>query len=194
MRNGKRVRFVFYSKASPGAPLSCDHPGCEAEGIYRAPRSRDDPKACYWFCLEHVRTYNRSWNYFADMTPNEIEMYLRDDVTGHRPTWPFGVGVRFKPYFRIGPLDDFLGLFADPWLARHRIYAARARRKRPASPQEKALAVMELDYPVARAQIKSRYKELVKRHHPDANGGSKDAEERLKLINQAYSYLMTNGF
>lgn len=194
MRNGKRVRFLFCSKASQGEPRSCDHPGCKAEGIYRAPRSRDDPKACYWFCLEHVRSYNRSWNYFAGMTPSEIEMYLREDVTGHRPTWPLRVGARLNDYIRIGSIDDLFGLFAEPWLARRRADGARARRKSPASPREKALAIMELEHPVGRAQIKSRYKQLVKRHHPDANGGSKAAEERLKLINQAYSYLMTNGF
>ena len=62
---------------------------------------------------------------------------------------------------------------------------APPRTPRPVTPEEEALAVMDLAVGVTQDEIKARYKELVKLHHPDATGGDKAAEERLKSINQA---------
>jgi hypothetical protein len=65
---------------------------------------------------------------------------------------------------------------------------AEARQTLPPA-ERQALTVLELSPPVTLAEIKIRYKGLVKQLHPDANGGDKEAEERLKVINQAYSTL-----
>jgi preprotein translocase subunit Sec63 len=51
------------------------------------------------------------------------------------------------------------------------------------------LMTLGLTWPTTLDAVKTRYKELAKRHHPDANGGSRDAEERLKTINLAYATL-----
>ncbi|MDI9350352.1 MAG: hypothetical protein QM537_10175 [Candidatus Symbiobacter sp.] len=69
----------------------CDHPECHEEGKYPAPQSRDKLRDYYWFCLEHVREYNRKWDYYAGMKPEEIELALVSDMTWNRPSWVFGL-------------------------------------------------------------------------------------------------------
>jgi hypothetical protein len=158
----------------------CDSPVCEQAGKFRAPKSREQLRDYYWFCLEHVRAYNNAWNYYAGMGENEIEGERRADTYWHRSTWPLGGKQAFS-----NAINDGFGLFEDE-------QAAQQQNKKHFSataPELAALAILNLSPPVTRQTIKSRYKELVKRHHPDTNGGSKDAEERLKAINRAYETL-----
>jgi hypothetical protein len=154
-------------------------------GEYRAPKSRRHLNEYWWFCLEHVRAYNSTWDFYKGMTPAEVEAALRADTSWQRPTWPLG---------RLGAAaweDDVL---RDPLriLADARLNQARRRQpdKIPAELRE-PLATLGLSWPTTLDVVKSRYKELAKRHHPDANGGSRDAEERLKTINLAYATLRT---
>ena len=179
----------------PGAPevpaRPCDSPGCAQEGEYRAPRGRSDLRSYYWFCLDHVREYNASWNYYAGMSEAEVEAAIRADTTWQRPSWPLGSWhTQYRGRRRI---NDPYGVFEDE--AETARTQARAKKPDPARTEhEKALAVLQLTGEATTAAIKTRYKELVKRHHPDANGGDRASEERLKVINQAYSTLMrSNG-
>lgn len=170
----------------------CDTHDCVAAAEYRAPRDRNNLDTYFWFCLDHVREYNKAWNYYADMSEDEIEQHIRDDVTWRRPSWP--LGARSAHYNRAAaarPHVDYSAFAPEDW-AEHPARDGKpglGRRPRPGSPEDKALAILNLDPPVTQDDIKARYKNLVKRHHPDANGGDKDAEERLKTINQAYSTL-----
>jgi len=171
------------------AARACDHPGCARGGEFRAPRNRKNLNEYYWFCLEHVRAYNAAWDFYRGMSTEEIERSRRQDTVGWRPTWP--LGSRMSSH-RVKPEDvmrAFRRAFAD--LDGEEIGTERARAPRPAAtgPEAEARAVLDIDDSASFAQIKARYRELVKRHHPDANGGDKDAEERLKSINQAYHTL-----
>lgn len=164
----------------------CDHPGCAEAGEYRAPRSRSRLDDYFWFCLEHVREYNKSWNYYAGMSDAEVEADLRRSTTWNRPTWRFGLGDgagRSQAFRRV---RDPFGVFEDDAAD-----ASRSGPQRPSSqsPEGRAFAVMGLEPPLTLEQLKRRYKELVKKHHPDANGGDRGAEERLKSINEAYTTL-----
>lgn len=167
-----------------GTTRSCDHPGCREAGDYRAPKSRHALQDYYWFCLDHVRAYNASWDYYAGLRPEEIERMVRFDVTWQRPTWP--LGRTNGGQFRIDPerVKDPFGIFEEE--AFHR----SPERRAPPSPEEAAMRVMDLQGPLTLKTLKARYKELCKRHHPDANGGDKQAEERFKVIGQAYKTLM----
>ncbi|WP_243735532.1 J domain-containing protein [Dongia mobilis] len=152
----------------------------------------------YWFCLDHVRAYNGSWDYYAGMGPEEIEKSVRSSVVGDRPTWKLGQrsasGRQYK--FANGTRFD---LFPDEVKAHVEARMGQAKRKaerdaeararRKLSAEDKALAVLDLTAPVDWDTIKLRYKTLVKQLHPDANGGDREAEERLKVVNQAYSTL-----
>ena len=170
------------------AERRCDHPGCAAKGEYRAPKSRAALRDYYWFCLDHVQSYNKAWNYYADMNSEEIEAQIRFDTVWQRPTWP--LGGRGPHYYRqtLEDADDVLEMFRE-----ERERRAEQRRAHPMarkmSEEEAALATLDLTPPVSFAQIRARYKELAKKLHPDANGGDRDAEEKLKVVNEAYAIL-----
>jgi DnaJ-domain-containing protein 1 len=161
---------------------ACDTPGCVGEGLFRAPKARDRLNDYYWFCLDHVRVYNASWDYYRGMSQAEIERHLRHDTVWQRPTWPLGRGGKVKP-------EDII--FEDPFEIFGEGPGPRPEsRARDVPPEEQeALAILDLPPDVTLDELKSRYKILVKRHHPDANGGDRQAEERLKAINRAYSTL-----
>ena len=154
-----RPRFSYSDDPAPVPPRPCDHPGCGGSGEFRAPRSRATLDDFYWFCLDHVREYNASWNYYAGMSSAEVEAQIRHDTVWQRPTWPLGA--------RIGTLRG------AKW---------------------RGFGLFDLTPPLTLAGLKMRYKELVKRHHPDVHGGDKEAEEKLKEINLAYSTLKASYF
>ncbi len=169
-------------KAEPFQRI-CEAPGCRLNGEFRAPRARDRLNEYRWFCLEHVREYNKKWDYFAGLDAAGIEAHIRADTIWRRPVWPLGGRRGSGPH-----VHDPLGLSDDAGLA-----------ERPPPPMDgseqltpaerSAMEVLELSWPTTHAGVKSRYKELVKLHHPDANGGAREAEEKLKEINAAYSTL-----
>jgi hypothetical protein len=165
----------------PGAPgRLCDMPNCASPGGYRAPKSRTELNNYHWFCLDHVRAYNAGWDFYKGMTPGQIEAQLRADTSWQRPTWPLGhLG---------GHIDE--SMLRDP---NHVLNAGMGGRKAQPAPRgvpgdlREPMAVLGLDWPVTLDLLKSRYKDLAKQHHPDANGGDRDSEERLKTINLAYA-------
>ncbi|NNM55807.1 J domain-containing protein [Acidocella sp.] len=166
----------------PSAPgQACDSPGCPHEGEYRAPKSRAGSRDFHWFCLDHVREFNASWDYYKGMSAEEIEAQLRADTSWQRPSWPLG---------RLGQtsrMDETLE-------AELHAFAFGARPKpapNPGVPADirEALSVLNLTWPVTLATVKAKYKELAKRHHPDSNNGDKHSEEMLKSINLAYAAL-----
>ncbi len=178
-RRFARNRAYAPDPAAPGH--SCDMPGCPNAGEYRAPKSRTTLTDYWWFCLEHVRAYNASWDFYKGMSPGEIEAQLRADTAWQRPTWPLGrIGA-------TGQIDP--DLLHDPLGVLHAGRAAERRKRTEETPAElrEPLATLGLAWPLTIDTLKTRYKELAKRHHPDANGGDRAAEERLKTINLAYA-------
>jgi len=166
---------------------ACDWPGCGGSGEHRAPRSRGQLDSYRWFCLEHIRQFNKSWNYYEGMSEEEVEADVRKDTTWDRPSWPLGGGEANLRFKRGRPIIDDFGAFGQGDTEDAQAHRARHR---PDTLQAHALAVLDLNVPVTPGEIKARYKELVKRHHPDANGGDKAAEEKFKQISEAYTTLM----
>lgn len=184
--NGFDPRTNLFGKTAPKPGHGvCEWPGCTAAGEHRAPWSRDNMARSRWFCLEHVRLYNESWNYYDGMSEIEVEADRRADTIGRRPTWP--IGARATSYRLNEALRrDPFGFYDDD-------DAGVADRPKPAEPrtqEEEAMAVLELHPPVTVEAVKACYKKLVKRWHPDANGGDKAAEEKFKQVNQAYRTIM----
>ena len=177
-RGGRRGREP--DDAAAGRP--CGWPGCGARGAYRAPKSRDALRDFHWFCLRHVRLYNAAWSYFDGLDAAAIEAIRRGDASWHRPTWP--LGGRGRAY---AAADAAGAAFAEARGGGERREEAPPHPPDPA--RDKALARLGLDGGASPGEIKARYKTLARRHHPDANGGCKRAEERLKTINAAYGYL-----
>jgi hypothetical protein len=180
--NTNRSWHLGYEEFGDKAQRRCDHPGCLEHGEFRAPRARDRLTEYYWFCLDHVRAYNASWDFYAGMSPEEIEKEVRRDTTWQRPTWRMGERTGQRRFtFRV---HDPFGIWGED--EEDTVRAKTAAE----TPESAAMKLMELDFPLTIARLKARYKELVKRHHPDANGGDKAAEEKFKQINQAYTTLL----
>ncbi|WP_084506925.1 J domain-containing protein [Geminicoccus roseus] len=171
--------------AHRGGPVrTCAWPGCDACGEYRAPLSRASLRDYQWLCLEHVREFNRRWDYFQGMDADEIEAQRRDDVTWSRPTWPPGLNtadMRLK--------DPFELLHAHGFTSRSRREAPASRPPTTAQTHAQTLG-LSLGFSVE--ELKRRYKTLAKQHHPDLHGGDRHQEERLKQINAAYTWLLAH--
>ncbi len=187
-----RIR-VKQDKEEPkvqGSP-SCDHPGCTKEGQFRAPQGRQREGKFFTFCLVHVKEYNQSYNYFKDMTDEDMAQYQKESVYGHRPTWSMGVkrgakGFREDLAAAAKGFTDPFGMFDDPAARKGPV---RRTESRIGVAQRKALATLGLDESADAKGVRARYKELVKRFHPDANGGDRSREEKLREIIQAYKQL-----
>jgi hypothetical protein len=181
---------------------SCEHPGCKAVGQHRAPKGRGQEGQYWRFCLDHVRAYNASYNYFAGMTDAAVAAYQKDAVFGHRPTWAMGVNPTGKTKdgdAEAPPRDwayfDPLGVLngEDLRQGRGRRAPAEPRKPRYSGAVRRALDVLGLDETADGPAIKAQYKALVKRFHPDANGGDRSFEERLRDIIKAHDALKAAG-
>jgi hypothetical protein len=181
---------------------TCDHPGCKARGEFKAPMGRGREGQFFHFCLEHVRAYNASYNYFAGMSDDAVATYQKDAAIGHRPTWKLGTNAKEARAAERGqrkagqrgaeiPTEDLFGLFGDRKAGAKS--NATADSQRLPEPTRKALDALGLDHSADAAAIKTRYKELVKRFHPDANGGDRSREARLTEIVTAYNLLKRAG-
>lgn len=177
----------------------CDHPGCANRGEHRAPMGRGREGQFFHFCLEHVRAYNATYNYFAGMSDEAVADYQKEAAIGHRPTWKLGSNAknarvaergRRRPRQEGPEVEDVLGLFGENVAARRREEEAKARITEAS---RKALEQLGLDPGADKDRIKARYKELVKRFHPDSNGGDRSRETRLTEIVNAYNHLRKAG-
>ena len=188
-----RVKPTADRRPKTGGP-GCDWHGCNEKGTHRAPKGRDHENEYWRFCLAHVREYNQSYNFFRGMNDAAVMAYQKDALTGHRPTWKMGTGKgQMRPdAHAFGTHGDPFGLFAEGLKAEQQQRAEAARPVRNA--ERKALDTLGLDVSATPVQVKARFKELVKRHHPDANGGDRSTEDRLIEVIQSYNYLKSVGF
>jgi hypothetical protein len=179
----------------------CDTPGCQNPGLYRAPKGRK-AEGQYWrFCIDHVKAYNATYNYFDGMNDAAVQAFQKDAIIGHRPTWAMGVNPataagKPKPeatrdWAYVDPLDILRAEGVGETARRKR--EPEVRRPRHSAATLKALDVLGLDENADSAAIKAQYKVLVKRFHPDANGGDRSFEERLRDIIRAHDALRAAG-
>lgn len=194
------------ARPEPKVPR-CDHPGCSAPGRHKAPKGRNRENEFWIYCLDHVRQYNQNYNFFSGMTDEAVIAFQKDSQTGHRPTWQMGKNstgatpeARAKAeQTRRGAhrgwasdftFDDGFDLFDADGNAR----AGKQAERELKNVERKSLEALNLGASASGDEIKARYKELVKRLHPDANGGDRGTEDKLREIIQAYNYLRSAGF
>lgn len=170
-----------------GARSHCAHPGCTAPGEFKAPLAPanfDGPGEWRFLCLEHVREHNARYNYFTGMSAEEIRAAQSPIAGWDRPSRPFAqMGADPPPAW-----SDF----ADPLDA----IGARfgSRREAPANShftraEQRALGVLGLGEDADRAAVRRAYSRLVRRFHPDKNGGDRRHEKRLAAVIDAYQSL-----
>lgn len=179
--------------------IACEWPDCQSRGPHRAPKGRGNEGGYFHFCLDHVRAYNQSYNFFQGMNAEAVARYQKDALTGHRPTWKMGAnGAKGKG--RADAIDaegvaDPFSVFGElngrgKWRSGPQ-FEPKPETRKIFNAERKALQVLGLGADATLETVKAKYKMLVKQHHPDANGGDRSTEDRLIEIIKAYNYLKT---
>jgi DnaJ domain len=192
-KEGEREADVHELK--PGE-RRCDHPGCLSAATARAPKSRDMLDQHYWFCQPHAAEYNKSWNFYAGMSEAQIRAAQENEAsTGGRPTWQFKASrfSREAAAFAAGAGRSFSDPFGIFRASQRKAEAQADHERRIGRIERNAFADLDLDVGADKAAIRGRYKELVKRCHPDANGGDRSAEHKLQRVIKAYKTLQKAG-
>jgi DnaJ domain len=193
-----RIRPPREERVAGADVRCCEWHGCRLEAKFRAPHSRERLDQHRWFCLEHVRQFNSSWNFFEGLTDDEVRAFQAGAPTGHRPTWRFGtlgsssgLGVNQRAKGGYRGFSDPFGIFGGRNRAEPKPEPARRQLTRR---QTRAFEVFDMDQGAGREAIRTQFKTLVKRFHPDVHGGDKSMEERLREVIEAYQVLRTSGF
>ena len=173
----------------------CNWEGCLNPGGHKAPMGRNRDGEYFNFCIDHVRLYNKNYNYFSGLNDDEIATFQKENVTGHRPTWNIGTK---KP--RVAPINESMLRAAPTWHRQVRNKFGPDGKRKVAQSGRKlgrldtnALRDLSLAENASAQEIKTKYKLLVKQNHPDANGGDRSSEDRLRQIILAYKHLKQAG-
>ena len=166
----------------------CDSPKCKEKGEYRAPKSRVMLNEYFYFCLAHIKEYNKSWDFYKGMSVEQIENSMRSDTFWDRPSWPLknsfkNIFDEFNEY-----VEDFVKNDDDK--INDTYFKNKLLDENLTLDEAKALKELDLKMPISLEKIKKNYKKLVKIFHPDVNGNNKDAEEKFKQINESYKLLL----
>ena len=166
----------------------CDSPKCNEKGEYRAPKSRVMLNKYFYFCLDHIKEYNKSWDFYKGMSVEQIENSMRSDTFWDRPSWPLKNSFKnifddFNEY-----VEDFVKNDDDK--INDTYFKNKLLDESLTIEEAKALIELDLKMPISLEKIKKNYKKLVKIFHPDVNGNNKDAEEKFKQINESYKLLL----
>ncbi len=172
----------WHGRVERAEPASCDWPGCTAFGEFRAPRSNRVPGdigGWQFLCLDHVRAFNAGYNYFDGLSPDEIHAaqsplagWEKEAVRGGRMAFTFG---------------DPHGLFSDGTVGGKP--ATQAPLRWAAKGDAQALGALGLDRSATAVDIRRAYRALVRRYHPDSNGGDRAQEGKLQAVVSAFTHL-----
>ena len=160
----------------------CDWNNCKEQGKYKAPIERDNSKKYRLLCLEHVKEFNKNWNYFSGMNDNQIYNFIKSDLTWHKPTQSFTSSDNFFKVLWSNTLND--NIFIN-------------RKEMPQGDNRldfdqndiKAFNILGLSVGLKWEKVQEKFKKLVKKFHPDKNAGNKKFEDKLKVITLAYTQL-----
>ena len=161
----------------------CNFKGCDEIGEYKAPASPQELRNYKWFCLKHIKEYNKKWNYFAEMSADQIEEFIENDIIGHRKTRE--IGSNDTSYFeKISKISEkmFSGMNNLENLMIHPSYYS--------SKYLNALATLGVENKNSSMdEIKSRFKKIVKELHADTVGQSEKNKDKLAKVLEAYKII-----
>ncbi len=162
----------------------CDMPGCGDNGEYKAPKHRALNEH-YRFCENHIKEYNKAWDFFAGMSEREVQEHMTSSLYGDRPTWKYSANK--NPEEELYKAAKQTYSYSDNNTGnngkKHKFHNNKN------TPEYEAMAIMGLAPPVTLEEIKARYKTLAKKYHPDLNKDNPEAGELLKKINMSYTIL-----
>ena len=164
---------MLNTKQNQNSEKICSNPGCEETGIYPAPKSRENLNEYLYLCISCIKVFNKSWNYFAGLSEKELEIEIRKSVTWDRPSWKFGtknLNHDFEEAFRA-----FNG---QKKLIKEKVVDKKL---------ESCFKVLGLNSKSKLREIKSRYKILAKKWHPDVQN-EKNSKNKDTFINITNAY------
>tara|TARA_B100002051_G_scaffold245143_1_gene252306 strand:- start:548 stop:1156 length:609 start_codon:yes stop_codon:yes gene_type:complete len=167
----------------------CDRENCNKKGEFKAPKSRISLNEYFYFCLEHVKEYNKSWDFYKGLSVNQIENSMRHDIIWNRPSWP----LKGNPYKVMEQINNFFNEEIDefnPKEGENSFFKNKLLNENLSIEENEALKILNLKLPLTMDKIKKNYKKLVKIFHPDVNGNNKTAEEKFKEINKSYKIIL----
>ena len=162
----------------------CDWKKCNKIAKYRAPVERDNSKKFKWLCLDHVKEFNKSWDYFKGMSDQKIRQFLKSDIIWHKETQSFSSPNNFFKILWKNTLNDEIDI-----LNNYKYYKKIKMDKNFTQGDEKAFKIIGLEVGANWEEIQNKFKSLVKKFHPDMNSGNKKFEEKLKMVTLAYTQL-----
>lgn len=161
---------------------ACAVPGCGEPGEYKAPKSRYNTGEYQYLCLNHIREFNQAWDYFDGWSRKQIEDFMDAAPYGHKPTWDMSSRVGGSMFFSSDTLrDSFFEMLGEK---------PPSKKNQNSRKERDAFAILALEPDAPLEVIKSQYKKLVKKYHPDVNKGDKTSEETFKRITVAYKALI----
>ena len=187
--NSKYFDNIRSIKDEKKSARQCDNLGCNGSGDYIA-KSKNGK--INFYCIEHIKLHNKNYNFFSDMTEEEIIDFQISSMTGHRPTWKMGSNHNaskkdFFEFYSDNKFDDPFDFFEEK-KSNNKKYFGDGK-----SANSKALKELGLNGKPTKKEIQNKFKELVKRLHPDINGKNEENENKLKMVINAYNQLKTSG-
>ncbi|WP_455477883.1 J domain-containing protein [Bartonella sp. B10] len=177
----------------------CQWQDCEKAGTHKAPAGRNHEGKYLYFCIDHVRAYNKNFNYFSGLSDKDIAKFQKDAIIGHRPTWPTDLNKSVSKKTAAGYSEIRSGTAAyqnrmrDPFTMFTQRHSSNTPSRKLKPLESKAFDTLGLQANASAEDIKMKYKELVKKHHPDSNGGNRSSEERFRDVLHAYNLLKKSG-
>ena len=160
----------------------CEWINCREVGDFKAPAEKDNSRNFKWLCEEHIKLFNKKWNYFEGMSQDEIQNFLKSDLTWHRPTQEFGSTNNYFDILWNNTLNDKFKIFQEG-------QPSGKTQRKLCEKDKDAFRIMDLEIGADWSAIQKKFKTLVKKFHPDKHSGNKQYEDKLKKITLAYSHL-----
>ena len=161
----------------------CEWNNCNNFGEFKAPIEKDNSKKYRMLCLEHVKEFNKNWNYFSGMNDQQIMDFIKSDMIWHKPTQSFSSSDNFFKILWNNALKDEAHKFRNFESLDH------MKKFRFNSQDFQAFTILDMPAGIEWKKIQEKFKKLVKKFHPDMNAGNKKFEEKLKIITLAYTQL-----
>ena len=161
----------------------CDWNNCMEIGEFKAPIEKDNSKNFRLLCLNHIKEFNKNWNYFAGMDDKQIYEFLKSDMTWHKPSQSFSSSDNFFKILWNNDLKDELNKYKINGQLDH------MNQFKFNNNDVKAFSILGISVGIKWEKVQEKFKKLVKKFHPDMNAGNKKYEDKLKIITLAYTQL-----
>jgi len=184
--NNLRIKPKILSKKKV-----CDYGGCNEHGEFLA---KTKSSAKIFYCLNHIKDFNKNYNFFEGMSEEEVIDYQISAIIGHRPTWKSGTNPQASYFSKFAKNDG--SAFDDPFDLFEKEKTSKYERQskiKKGKISEKAYKLLDFNSVSNKNDIRKKFKEVVKSLHPDTNGGDNSQEDLLKEVISAYKALKSKG-